>query len=93
MSKRMPIKAARDVAKAYGKDQVILLCYSRDDGLTWVTTYGKTGEDCDQASQGGNWLKKNWLKWEDHIGEPNRVTKMKQEIKELKEKIKKMNDK
>lgn len=57
MSKSIPISAAREFAKNYEKDQVIVLSFSRSDGKTWVTTYGKTAEDCEQAALGGNKLK------------------------------------
>lgn len=90
MSKNIPIKAAKEFAEKYDKDQVIMLSWSRKDGLTWVTTYGKSIEDCDQASQGGNWLKKNLLNWPDSkcVAEPNRVKKLKEEIKKLKNELK-----
>lgn len=57
MSKRVPIAAAKAFADKYDKDQVIVLCFSKVDGKTWVTTYGKTVEDCKQAAEGGNRLK------------------------------------
>lgn len=61
-SKRIPIKAAREFAKNYDKDQVIILAWDRETNSTWVTTYGKSLEDCDQAAQGGNEIKRllNW---------------------------------
>ena len=93
MGKRIPVKAAKEVANNYDKDQVILLCFGRGDGKTWVTTYGKTVVDCDQAAQAGNWLKEHFLHWEDHVDEPKRVTRMKKEIKELKAEVKELKSK
>jgi hypothetical protein len=59
MSKRqrMPIKAAKEVADLYGQDQVILLSFDKETGLTHVVTYGKTVADCEQAAIGGNRIK------------------------------------
>jgi hypothetical protein len=50
-------------------------------------TYGKTLEDCDQAAQGGNKIKKT-LGWPEELcsAEPSRVKKLKKEIEELKKK-------
>ena len=56
--KRVPIVAAKRIADEFGKDQVIVLCFSKADGKTWVTTYGRTIEDCKQAAEGGNRLKR-----------------------------------
>ena len=61
-SKRIPIKAAKEFAKTYEKDQVIILCWDKQTNTTWVTTYGKSPEDCQQAADGGNEIKRqlNW---------------------------------
>lgn len=56
--KRMPIQSAKDVAKKYNKDQVILLAWAKKDGLTHVVTYGKNRKDCEEAALGGNVIKK-----------------------------------
>lgn len=67
MSKKMPIAAAKEIAKKYDKDQVIILTWDRKTGTTWVTTYGKTLVDCEQAAVGGNRIKKQILKWPDEL--------------------------
>lgn len=67
MSKRMPIAAAKQIAKKYDKDQVIILTWDNKTGKTWVTTYGKTLQDCDQAAIGGNKIKKQILGWPDEL--------------------------
>jgi len=91
MPKRIPIKAAKDIAKQYNLNQIILLAW--DGEKTHVVTYGKTLEDCAQAAQGGNKIKKSFG-WPDNIcsTEPSRIKKMKDEIKYLKSEIKKMKD-
>ena len=89
MTLNVPVEAAKNVAKSYKKDQVILICWSEEDNKTWVTTYGATEIDCDQAAQGGNWLKKNFLNWpkSECCAEPERVSKLKSEIESLKKEI------
>lgn len=94
MSKAIPISAARDFAQKFDKDQVIVLSFSKVDGKTWVTTYGKTQEDCEQAAAGGNKLKKA-MGWPDDLcqAKPARQVKresvaaLKAEIEELKAKL------
>jgi hypothetical protein len=83
--KKVPIKSVRNIGKEFGFDQVIVLSFSRKDGVTNVATWGKTTNDCDEAAQGGNYIKKEILNWPDNYcqTEPNRVTKLKREIKEL----------
>jgi hypothetical protein len=74
MPKRIPIKAARDVAKAYRCRQVILLAWDGD--LTHVVTYGKSLEDCAQAAEGGNSLKKKFGWPESLQAQPSRIRKL-----------------
>jgi len=76
MPKRIPIKAAKDIAQEYNLKQVILCAW--DGELTHIVTYGKTLEDCDQAAQGGNKIKK-FLGWSEELceAEPSRVKKLK----------------
>jgi len=81
MSKRIPIKAAKELADDFLLKQVIIVAW--DGKLTHVVTYGKTLEDCDQAAQGGNFVKKA-LRWpESLMTEPSRVKSLKARIKEL----------
>lgn len=85
MPKRIPISAAKLVADKHDCRQVIILAW--DGKLTHVVTYGKTLEDCDQAAQGGNKIKKV-LGWPESLcqDEPSRVKKLKERIKELENK-------
>ena len=84
--KKIPIKAGKQFAEKYKKDQVIILSWSRGDNMTWVTTYGRTIEDCDQAAQAGKKLKKDFLGWPESacLAEPSRVKRLRTEIKKLK---------
>jgi len=66
-SKRIPIKSAKDIAQKYDKDQVIIISWDRKTGTTWVTTHGKTIEDCNMAAEGGNKLKREFLKWPEEL--------------------------
>ncbi len=66
MSKKMPIVAAKEIANKYDKDQVIILTWDKKTGETWVTTYGKSIVDCEQAAIGGNKIKK-FLGWPDEL--------------------------
>lgn len=83
MSKRIPIRAAKEIAKSFGMRQVILVAWSGQG--THVVTYGESLEDCDQAAMGGNRVKRA-LNWPEslRIAEPSRVTELKSKISELK---------
>ncbi len=56
--KKIPITAAKRIAKDYDKDQVIIVTWDKPHGTIHVTTYGKTIKDCGEAAQGGNFVKK-----------------------------------
>lgn len=73
-SKRIPIKTAKEFANKFEKDQVIILSWDKATGTTWVTTYGKTKEDCIQAAKGGNRIKK-MLSWPEELcnAKPSRL--------------------
>ena len=54
--KRIPIAAARRIAKDYGYDQVIVIGrLIGEDGKEHVTTYGKDEMHCDSAGAIGKW--------------------------------------
>lgn len=84
MPKKIPIRAARKVGKEHNCKQVILLAF--DGKLTHVVTWGKTAEDCAQAADGGNMLKKKWG-WPECNDQPSRVKKLLAEIEELKRRM------
>lgn len=54
MSKYKPvtISAAREVAKKYDKNQVIIVTWDKTHGREHVTSYGATLEECGQAARG-----------------------------------------
>lgn len=56
----IPIKVAREIAEKHGLRQIIITGW--DGVLTYVATWGKGIEDCDQAAQGGDFIRKalNW---------------------------------
>jgi len=83
---RLPIRAAKDVGELYKLRQVILLAW--DGELTHVVTWGRTVEDCSQAADGGNKLKKKWG-WPECNDQPSRVKKLQDEVAKLKERLKK----
>lgn len=56
--KRIPISAAKSVANDFGYTQVIITAFDKTTSTTSVCTYGKSQEDCQQAAQGGNFVKK-----------------------------------
>lgn len=53
---RIPIVAAKRIADDYGQRQVVLVTW--DGSTTHVVTYGRTVEECGQAAQGGNFVKR-----------------------------------
>ena len=57
--KRIPIAAAKRIAKDYGYDQVIIVARKvGEEGGQWHTTYGRTKEHCRVASAIMRWLEK-----------------------------------
>jgi hypothetical protein len=78
MPDRLPIQDAKEIAHKRGLRQVILLAW--DGERSHVVTYGKSIEDCDQAAQGGEKLKKvlGWPNWE---AQPSRVKKLSEALK------------
>ena len=81
MPKRLPIKALKDLAKAQGLSHVILFAF--DGERNHVVTYGQTVEECSQAADFGNTLKKV-LGWpESLMAQPPRVKRLEQKVKEL----------
>ena len=75
-NKKIPIKAAKDIANEYGYNQIIIHGYDIESGVQSVCTYGKSQEDCDNSAKGGNAIKK-LLGWPDDLCDtkPQRVKK------------------
>jgi hypothetical protein len=64
--KDIPIEVAKRIAEEFDKDQVIIVTWDKTYGKTHVTTYGKTLEECHQAANGGNMVKRA-LGWPDKL--------------------------
>jgi hypothetical protein len=77
--KRIPVSAAKDVARKHNCRQVIVLAW--DGELTHIVTYGQSVEDCAQAATGGNLLKEKWG-WPECNDQPSRVLRLKQLLDE-----------
>ncbi|MGH1447397.1 MAG: hypothetical protein ACRBBO_15290 [Cognatishimia sp.] len=61
---KLPIKAAREIAKTHGWDQVIVVARKvGDDGYEHVVTYGKDAAHCEAAARAGNAIKHHLMKW------------------------------
>ena len=82
MPDRLPIQDAKEIAHKRGLRQVILLAW--DGELSHVVTYGKSVEDCDQAAQGGEKMKKlmGWPNWK---AAPSRVKRLLAALEEANE--------
>ncbi len=83
MPKRIPTTTAKAVSEKHSDvTQVILLAW--DGERTHVVTWGKSVEDCAQAADGGNSVKR-LFKWPEELckTEPSRVKKLKDRIAEL----------
>jgi hypothetical protein len=52
--KRLPIEAAKALAKKYNQAQVILVTWDALDHVIHTVSYGKTTDDCAQAALGAN---------------------------------------
>lgn len=56
--KPVPVSAASRIAKAYAKDQVIVVTWDGAHGKEHVTTYGRNVWQCQQAALGGDKIKR-----------------------------------
>lgn len=63
----IPISAARNIAKKYGYDQIVIIGRvvhkPEVNGWEHVTTYGVDKENCAAAAHIGNFLKYDVMKW------------------------------
>ncbi len=88
--KGVPVQAARYIANEYDKAQVIVVTWDKIYGKQHVTTYGQTVEECAQAAEGGNRVKKA-LGWPDELfAQPPRVKALHARIKALEAVLKKI---
>ncbi len=54
---QLPIKVAKDIAKKYDLDQVILIARNHNANIVKYITYGKTKADCGTAAVDGSKLR------------------------------------
>ncbi len=81
MPKRIPIKALKDLSKEQGLTHAILYAY--DGESSHVVTYGKNAEQCSQAADFGNKMKKG-LGWPESLQQqPSRVRKLQDQNRKL----------
>ncbi len=75
MIEAIPIRAAKQIARKYDYDQVIIIARKvrteNDLGGESVTTYGKGTIHCDIAARIGDFFKYKIMKWDNGI---DRVT-------------------
>jgi len=66
MEMKIPISAAKKVAKDHGYDQIIIIGRKvGENGVESVTTYGVNKEHCSIAAKIGNIWKFKIMKWEE----------------------------
>jgi hypothetical protein len=64
MFKRIPIKAAKEIADKYGYHQVIIIARAvGEGGGEHCTTYGANNEHCSIAARCGDFLKHKVMGW------------------------------
>lgn len=84
---RLPIKALKELAIKYNFSHIIV--FARESGCyqNYIATYGGSIEQCSQAADFGNKMKKA-LKWPESLQiQPSRVKRIQKELKQTKEKI------
>lgn len=57
--KRIPISDAKNIGVKNGYNQVIIVAWDKTTGITSVCTWGSSIEQCKQAAEGGNFVKKS----------------------------------
>jgi hypothetical protein len=71
--KRIPIRAAKDIAREFGYDTVIVFARRvGEDGVEHMTTYGVNEKHCASAAQQGRVLQR-FMGWPDVPDEPPTV--------------------
>lgn len=87
MSKRIPISDLKALAKKHNLTHVVLYGYDSEASRLHLITYGKTIEQCGQAADAGNTLKKVLSLPESFYQQPSRVKKLQNQIVKLKNQI------
>ena len=82
---RLPIKALKELANKYKYSVVVVYAYDSEKKMQHIATWGRTIKLCDQAAQWGNMMK-DALGWPKSLhAQPNRVKKLQEQTKQLKE--------
>ncbi|MDD5551233.1 MAG: hypothetical protein PHS34_08240 [Candidatus Omnitrophica bacterium] len=66
IKKDIPIKMAENISKESGYPEIVIFGYDPLTGRQHVTTYGQSKEQCKDAANAGNNLKKH-LGWPDNL--------------------------
>jgi hypothetical protein len=76
--KPIPISTAKQIAKAYGYDQVVIIARDiGEDGGEHVTTYGTDKANCEVAARIGDFIKHKIMGWPRVNGDSNGSTEYK----------------
>lgn len=79
--KRIPIADAKRIGETHGYSQVIIIAWDRETGVESVCTWGKSITDCEQAANGGNWVKKAMGLADDYCHDKPARIKRKEKLK------------
>lgn len=64
MPRPIPIEKAKEIADSFGYDQIVIIGRAcGENGLEHVTTYGKDKEHCKHASEIGDFVRFEIMKW------------------------------
>ncbi len=74
-TKKIPIQAAKKLSEKYGFSEIIILAYDVKSGFQNVVTFGKTKEQCINAANNGNHLKRKFFGWPEELcnAKPRRI--------------------
>lgn len=82
---KIPVKALKDLANTYGLDRVVV--FATNANTQFVSTYGRTVEECSEAADFGNLLK-DALGWPASLHQqPSRVKRLQKRIEELEQQL------
>lgn len=87
--RRIPIADAKAIGNKHGYSQVIIVAWDNKTGTTSVCTWGENQEQCEQAAEGGNFVKKA-LGWDEKLCNTKPAGQIKREnLKKENEELKK----
>jgi len=56
--KRIPITCAKEIAKKYNKQEIVIMARDYNHELVHITTYGVNKKACRQSAENGRQIKK-----------------------------------